>query len=122
MGSLWDQLRHLFSGAQLPWMIVWLGLAVLIVGLIVLTRTNWGQSHPLQKCAAMSLLVHLLLAAYATTVDIVAAGSPDGISDRAPVSLLLVNDGGDVSQDPTATKPQNPLDQLLAGSPIRRPT
>ena len=84
MGSLWDQLRHLFSGAQLPWMIVWLGLAVLIIGLIVLTRTNWGQSHPLQKCAAMSLLVHLLLAVYATTVQIVAAGSPEGTSDRAP--------------------------------------
>ena len=117
MGSLSDQLRHLFSGAQLPWMIVWLGLAVLIIGLIVLTRTSWGQSHPLQKCAAMSLLVHLLLAVYATTVQIVAAGSPEGTSDRAPVNLRLVNDGGDVSQDPTM-KPPNPLDQLLAGSPV----
>jgi hypothetical protein len=116
MASFWHQLLHLFHGAQLPWMIVWLLLAVLIIGLLVLTRTSWGQSHPLQKCVAMSLLVHLLLAVYATTVQIVAAGSPTGTSDRAPINLNLVNDGGDPSQDPAA-KPPNPLDQLLAGSP-----
>ncbi len=116
MAAFWHQLRHLFSGPQLPWMIVWLGLAVLIVGLIVLTRTSWGQSHPLQKCVAMSLLVHLLLAVYATTVQIVAAGSPTGTSERAPINLSLVNDGGSTSQDPTQNPP-NRLDQLLAGTP-----
>ncbi len=115
MAAFWNQLRHLFSGPQLPWMIVWLGLAVLIVGLIVLTRTSWGQSHPLQKCVVMSLLVHLLLAVYATTVQIVAAGSPTGTSDRAPINLSLVNDGGNTSQDPTENPP-NRLEQLLAGT------
>src|SRR5438270_1210920 len=115
MGSLWDQLRHLFSGPQLPWMILWLGLAALIVALIVLTRTNWGQSHPLQKCAAMSLLVHLLLAAYATTVEIVTAGSPEGNSDRGVVSISLVNDAGDTPDQSAATKEQSPWEKLLAG-------
>src|SRR6202171_2973278 len=115
MGSLWDQLRHLFSGPQLPWMILWLGLAALIVGLIVLTRTNWGQSHPLQKCAAMSLLVHLLLAAYATTVEIVTAGSPDGNSDRGAVSISLVNDVGETPEQPPTAKEPTALDKLLAG-------
>ena len=115
MGSFWFQLRHLFSGPQLPWMILWLGLAALIFGLIVLTRTNWGQSHPLQKCAAMSLLVHLLLAAYATTVEIVTAGSPDGNSDRGVVSISLVNDVGDTPEQSAATKEQSPWEKLLAG-------
>jgi Squalene-hopene cyclase C-terminal domain len=116
MGSFWFQLRHLFSGPQLPWMILWFGLAALIVPLIVLTRTNWGQSHPLQKCAAMSLLVHLLLAAYATTVEIVTAGSPDGNSDRGVVSISLVNDVGDTPEQSAATKEQSPWEKLLAGS------
>jgi hypothetical protein len=115
MGSFWDQLRHLFSAPQLPWMMLWLGLAALIVGLVVLTRTNWGQSHPLQKCAAMSLLVHLLLAAYATTVEIVTAGSPDGNSDRGAVSISLVNDSGETPERPATAKEPTPLDKLLAG-------
>ena len=80
------------TGPQLPWVILWLGLATLIVGLIVLTRTSWGQSHPLRKCAALSLLVHLLLAAYATTVQIVTAGSPDGRSATGTINVTLVDD------------------------------
>ncbi|HEV3418448.1 MAG TPA: hypothetical protein VG056_16610 [Pirellulales bacterium] len=116
MGSFWDQLRHLFSGPQLPWTILWLGLAALIVGLIVLTRTSWGQSHPLHKCAAMSLLAHLLLAAYATTVQIVTAGSPEGLSDHGPVSMILVNDSGDTAESTAGGKSQNAWDKLVAGA------
>ena len=72
--SLVDRLRHCSDRPAIALDVLWLGLATLIVGLIVLTRTNWGQSHPLRKCAALSLLVHLLLAAYATTVQIVTVG------------------------------------------------
>ena len=57
----WHSFRHLVTGTQMPWIILWLGLATLIVGLIVLTRTSWGQSHPLRKCAALSLLVGLVV-------------------------------------------------------------
>lgn len=88
----WDHLRQFVTGPQLPWVILWLGLATLIVGLIVLTRTSWGQSHPLRKCAALSLLVHLLFAAYATTVQIVTAGSPDGHAASGTVNITLVDD------------------------------
>ena len=88
----WDRLRQFVYGPQLPWVILWLGLAVLIVGLIVLTRTSWGQSHPLRKCAALSLLVHLLLAAYATTVQIVSVGSAAGHSSTGTINITLVND------------------------------
>jgi hypothetical protein len=88
----WDRLRQFVYGPQLPWVILWLGLAVLIVGLIVLTRTRWGQSHPLRKCAVLSLLVHLLLAAYATTVQIVSAGSPTGHSATGTINVTLIDD------------------------------
>lgn len=65
---------------QMVWWTVWLGVAVIIVALIVLMRTRWGQSRPLQKCAGLSLLVHLLLAYVAATVQVVqsVAGAPGG--------------------------------------------
>ena len=101
---IWERLRHFITGPQLPWVILWLGLATLITGLIVLTRTSWGQSHPLRKCAVLSLLVHLLLAAYATTVQIVIAGSPEGRSPTGPISVTLIGPVGErPSGDPAMT-------------------
>ena len=135
---LWDRFRHLVTGTQLPWVILWVGLATLIVGLIVLTRTSWGQSHPLRKCAALSLLVHLLLAAYATTVQIVTAGTPDGNSARGAINITLVNGTADVADpgngaarpiwnqfasDPVATLPVADLTRptVADGAPLPRP-
>ncbi len=106
----------MLSNPQLPWIVLWLGLAALIVGLIVLTYTRWGQSHPLRKCAAMSLLVHLLLAAYATTVQIVTAGSPQGQADHGPVSVTLVGGEGQPPDAPESERPANPWDKLLSGA------
>ena len=54
------------------WMgLLWLGLAAFTVALVVLIWTRWGQYQPLRKCLVLSLLAHLLLAGYATTVRIV---------------------------------------------------
>ncbi|MBX3411903.1 MAG: hypothetical protein KF708_04235 [Pirellulales bacterium] len=71
---------HALSVEQMVWWTVWAGVAVIIVALVVLMRTRWGQSRPLQKCAALSLLVHLLLAYVAATVQVVqsVAGPPGG--------------------------------------------
>jgi hypothetical protein len=73
---------------QLTRWIVWGGLVVLTVSLLLLIRTRWGQSQPLGKCVVLSLLAHLLLGIYMTTVNIVTAtvGSPDG--DGIRVALL----------------------------------
>ena len=51
--------------------LLWLGLAALSIALLALAHTRWGQSRPLRKCFILSLLAHLLLAGYATTVTIV---------------------------------------------------
>lgn len=61
------------------WITLWIGLAVLTLGLLVLASTRWGQSRPLRKCAVLSLLAHVLLACFLTTVHIVtgAAGTVD---------------------------------------------
>ncbi len=66
--------------AQLVRWVVWVGLVVFTVALLVLVRTRWGHSQPLGKCIVLSLLAHLLIGIYATTVNIVTAtvGSPDG--------------------------------------------
>ena len=52
--------------------LLWLGLAAFTVALVVLIWTRWGQYRPLRKCLVLSVLAHLLLAGYATTVRIVA--------------------------------------------------
>ena len=69
---LWD--------AQVARWAVWVGLVVLTVATLLLIRTRWGQSQPLGKCIVLSLLAHLLIGIYATTVNIVTAtvGTPDG--------------------------------------------
>ncbi|MBL9122831.1 MAG: hypothetical protein JNG90_04310, partial [Planctomycetaceae bacterium] len=59
--------------AQTPpiWWVIWIGLLLMTIALLALMRTRWGQSQPLKKCLALSILAHLLMAGYATTVQIV---------------------------------------------------
>jgi hypothetical protein len=72
VAALWD--------AQFVRWVVWVGLVVLTVALLVLIRTRWGQQQALGKCVVLSLLAHLLLAIYMTTVNIVTStiNSPEG--------------------------------------------
>ncbi len=65
--------------AQLVRWVVWVGLVLVTVALLLLIRTRWGQ-QPLAKCVVLSLLAHVLLAIYMTTVNIVTAttDSPPG--------------------------------------------
>ena len=46
---------------QLTGLGLWLGLAVLTLALLILTRTRWGQAKPLGKCVALSIFAHVLL-------------------------------------------------------------
>jgi len=69
--------------------LLWLGLVGLTVTLIVLMRTRWGQSQPLRKCLVLSVLTHLLLAGYATTVHIVSSAS---LRADEPVMRVSITD------------------------------
>ena len=101
-GCLWGFL----SGTQWVMGLLWLGLAAFSVALVVLIWTRWGQYRPIRKCLLLSLLAHLLLAGYATTVQIV--GLTPAI--REPVMQITVFDapvgpgrgGGDPKAGQTA--------------------
>jgi len=68
-----DRLLDFLTSTQFVVGLLWAGLAVFSVTLLVLMQTRWGQSRPLRKCLVLSVLAHLLLAGYATTVQIVSA-------------------------------------------------
>lgn len=102
----------------LIWMILWLGLAMLSIALLVLMQTRWGQSRPLRKCAVLSLLAHVLLACFATTVQIVSnvAGVPE-----PPTTHVMILGGEDSPADTAqAARPSKPWDPLTAG-PVVEP-
>ncbi len=84
------------DSAEIVRWVIWSGLVVLTVSLLVLIRTRWGQSQPLSKCVVLSLLAHLLLGIYFTTVTIVTApvGSPEG----SGISVALVSSDGGMDQ------------------------
>lgn len=75
------------------WLALWAGLACLTLALLVLMWTRWGQSRPLRKCVALSLLAHLLMAGFATTVSVGRPGAPG--RDGGDFSVSLVEDGDD---------------------------
>src|SRR5262245_13148316 len=72
-------LAAFFDAERIRW-IVWSGLIVITISLLILMRTRWGQSNPLRKCVVLSLVAHLLLGIYTTTVRIVTGerGNGDG--------------------------------------------
>jgi hypothetical protein len=71
---------------QLARWAVWGGLTVLTLALLVLIGTRWGQK-PLSKCIALSLLAHVLLAIYISTVNIVSAPPEGRRTDGVRVTL-----------------------------------
>ena len=68
------------SGTQLVIGLLWLGIAAFSVTLVLLMHTRWGQARPVRKCVVLSLLGHILLAGYATTVQIM--GSAPGTEEE----------------------------------------
>ena len=88
MAALWNHLRQVWTNTDWSWIVLWLGLTLLIIALVVLMRTRWGQSRPLGKCAVLSLVAHLLLAIYATTVQIVTGSAGRGNSESMWATIV----------------------------------
>src|SRR5580698_10853734 len=99
-------LATIFDAQTVRW-IVWSGLVALTLALAVLMRTRWGQSHPLRKCIVLSLIAHLLLGIYTTTVNIVTGGHGMGLG-TGPLRVAFISGDGDgdenadVRSDPDA--------------------
>ncbi len=85
-----EQLANQMASLEGAVIALWIGLAILSVTLFVLSRTRWGQERPLRKCLVLSILAHVLLMGYATTVKIV-SGIP--AHDPAPVVHISLDDG-----------------------------
>jgi hypothetical protein len=91
-----------------PYLFLWSGLAALCVSLVVLLRTRWGQSRPVQKCAVLSLIVHLLLACLAMTVKVVVGDG--GGAGGPPIRVRIVEIDDTLTSPAVATIP---VPQLL---------
>jgi hypothetical protein len=111
--------------ASLPlvYVFLWSSSLVVTVTLVVLMRTSWGQARPLHKCAALSLLVHLLLACVAMTVRIVAGGSAGG-GEGPPIRVRIVADSGSSPTlvDESADEPVAIAPPLLEPAPEQAET
>ena len=120
-------LLHRLAAVPVTDWILWLGSLALTVSLVVLLRTRWGQSRPLQKCAVLSLLVHALLACLAMTVRVV-VGEGGGGTAGAPIRVRIVQDDLDANPgvlvDPVAASapqlfepPENAVEAAATDEP-----
>lgn len=97
MGSLsLEQFANRLASLEGAVIALWIGLAILSVTLFVLSRTRWGQQRPLRKCLVLSILAHVLLMGYATTVKIV-AGIP--VRDPEPFVHISLDNGNPWDSD-----------------------
>ena len=111
----------MFDAQTVRW-IVWSGLVALTLALLVLMRTRWGQSHPLRKCIVLSLIAHLLLGIYTTTVNIVTGGRGIGlrIGTAAHVAFISGEGDGDENADVPSDPDAEPAHswELLGTAPV----
>jgi hypothetical protein len=91
-----------FQGEQLLWCLLLGGLLLLTLLLLLAMRTRWGQSKPLRKCVLLSIMAHLLLAGYATTVQIVES------SHVAPEDSVLRVTTIDTGEQPSGPREKQP--------------
>jgi len=101
-----DRVLEFLTSMELVVGLLWAGLAAFTVTLLVLMRTRWGQDRPLRKCVVLSFLAHVLLAGYATTVQIVAGDTPV----EEPVIHVTLGEGPDrrASEPDEAPAPKEP--------------
>jgi hypothetical protein len=103
----------LFDAQLIRW-VVWVGLVLLTVALLLLIRTRWGQSQPLGKCVVLSLVAHLLLAIYISTVNIVSTvGSPDAQG----IQVALADASTDDDSETNDRVDEAPWDSFAEPSP-----
>ena len=112
--QIWSRISH----TPPVWLFVWAGLALLSISLMVLMRSRWGQSKPLQKCAVLSLLAHVLLACFATTFKLV--GTPDPGNNPAAIEITVSWEDLPESEDEIVERHENlpaTIEQSLRPTP-----
>ena len=97
------------------WAWLWCALAAVTVALLILMRTRWGQSRPLEKCAFLSLLAHVLLAGVAMSLQRSFSGHLLGVRNAAYDSPIEV---AGVTLEPSdaaerGSEPTEPWDEFI---------
>lgn len=97
------------------WLLVWLVLAAVTAGLLVLLRTRWRTVSSWKKCALLSLWLHVLLAILATSVHMFSGAPGEGPDQPIRVAMLPAElpaevrpDTDDQQQLPEWERPQDP--------------
>ena len=135
-GSRLARLGSLLAGTDLVMGLLWLGLAAFSIALVVLIWTRWGQYRPLRKCLLLSLLAHVLLAGYATTIELVATVPTrsetvlnvalldcppgPGVGPGDPAGAMVLADSS-AAADPQADAIPVETNARAAGSPDEQP-
>jgi hypothetical protein len=97
-----DRMLDFLTALQPMVAVLWMGLAAFALTVMVLMRSRWGRSRPLQKCAMLSLFAHLLLVGYAMTVRI---GAPGHSDTEETVRITLVDE---FSAELSRSEPEQP--------------
>ncbi len=115
-----DRLLDFLANVDLVAGLLWLGLATLSITLLLMMRTRWGRTKPLRKCLVLSLLAHVLLAGYATTVHIVASAP---LQTNEPVIRVKITDKRAAQQPnaPDAAAEKKPWESFVHDS-VLQPT
>jgi len=71
-----DHLLDFLTSTEFFLGVLWSGLALVTLTLLVLSLTRWGQYQPVRKCLILSIVAHLLMAGYSTTVHIITPAPP----------------------------------------------
>ena len=103
---------------QLGYWLAWGGSLALSIALVALMWTRWGQSQPLQKCAALSLLVHLILAFLTMTVRIVSGDGGGGGGPGVPIRVRLVQAPAGRKTPATTLPKRQPAAEVAAPQPL----
>lgn len=112
-----DRFLDVLTSAEFFVGVLWAGLAVITLGLLALMLTHWGQYHVVRKCLILSLLAHLLLAGYSTTVQIFA--TVPGPRDR-PIRVAISDERfKSVTEASVPPKSEKPWEQFVEQSPVR---
>jgi hypothetical protein len=84
------------ASVQITYWLLWGGSLALSVTLVVLLWTRWGHSRPLHKCAALSLIAHLILAVLTMTVRIVTSDRGGDAAGGPPIRVRIIEQAAEL--------------------------
>lgn len=103
--SFLDAIFRFLRGEAFLIGVLWMGLAAVTVGLLILMRTRWGQARPIRKCLILSLIAHILFIGYAATVQI---GGPCAVHREPMVARVEIVVEPEETPEPPRPEPAEP--------------